>query len=228
MMIPSVFSQESPGAGINKVDASGRKQGVWKVYDEEHNLKYTGEFINGKPVGIFTYYYPDSQVKAIVNQLDSGKIAYAKYFHQKGNLMATGKYVNQKKDSTWLYYSEEDGALSSDEHYANTVKEGVWKTYYPDGKVAEEITYRNGLQDGPNIQYFTDGKMKMKVTFVNGQMEGPYTIYHLDGTVEVSGTFLHSNKNGTWTYFNNEGATEKKEEYDNGVLTKQDILIEPN
>ena len=70
--------------------------------------------------GIFKFYYPEGKVKAVVNQLDSGKISYTKNYHPNGNLMAAGKYVNQKKDSTWLYYSEEEGKLSLEEHYVNT------------------------------------------------------------------------------------------------------------
>ena len=53
MMLPCAFAQEITDTHINKADANGRKQGVWKVYDEEGNLKYTGEYINGKPVWHF-------------------------------------------------------------------------------------------------------------------------------------------------------------------------------
>src|SRR5665647_835317 len=88
LIVPFALAQEITDTHINKADASGRKQGIWKVYDEKGNLKYTGMYVNGKPAGIFKFYYPGGQVKAIVNQLDSGKVSYAKNFHPNGNLMA--------------------------------------------------------------------------------------------------------------------------------------------
>jgi antitoxin component YwqK of YwqJK toxin-antitoxin module len=227
LIVFCVNAQEITDTHINKADASGRRQGVWRVYDDDGNLKFTGEYINGKPSGIFTYYYAKGKVKAIVNQLDSGKVSYTRNYHPNGNIMAEGKYVNQKKDSTWLYYSEEEGTLSSEEHYVNTLKEGVWKTYYPEGQVAEEIIYRNDLKEGPWIRNFTDGTIKMKTTFIKDQIEGLYVVYHLNGNVAVSGSFVHSNKNGTWVYLNDIGELEKREEYENGKLLKQEIIEKP-
>lgn len=211
-----VYAQEFSDNHINKADAMGRKQGLWKVYDEGGDLKYKGEYVDGKPVGTFTYYYPDGIVKATLNFIDSGAIAYAKNYHPNGKLMAVGKYVNQKKDSTWLYYSQEDGTLSTEEHYLNTIKEGVWKTYYPEGQVAEEVIYRNDLREGPWIQYFTDGKVKMKAAFINDKLEGQYFIYHLNGMVEVSGTYVNNEKDGPWIFFDEQGAMEKRENYSLG------------
>jgi antitoxin component YwqK of YwqJK toxin-antitoxin module len=217
-------AQDMMDGQMNQTDNKGRKQGSWRVYDDGGNLKYTGHYANGKPVGVFTYYYPKGAVKAVLTNLDSGAVTYAKNYHENGKLMAEGKYVHQKKDSTWLYYSAYDGTLSTEEHYLNTVKDGVWKTYYPEGQVAEEVIYRNGLREGPWIQYFTDGKVKMKVSYINDKLEGQYFVYHLNGNVEVSGTYVNSEKDGTWIYLDDTGATEKREEYKAGLMIKQEII----
>ncbi len=55
----AALAQEITDNHINKADAQGRRQGVWRVYDDDGNLKFTGEYINGKPVGVFNYYYPE-------------------------------------------------------------------------------------------------------------------------------------------------------------------------
>ena len=220
----TVISQELTDSHINKVDAQGRRQGKWRVYDGDGNLKFTGEFINGKPVGEFKFLYPNGKTKAIVQQLDSGRIAYTTNYHPNGNIMARGKYVDQKKDSTWLYYTEEDGFLASEESYDNGLKEGSWKIYYPDGKIAEETFYSHDLKEGPWIQYFTDGTIKMKAAYISDKLEGSYTIYHVNGKVEVSGIYLHDNKDGTWIYLTDIGELEKREEYRNGKLISQEII----
>jgi antitoxin component YwqK of YwqJK toxin-antitoxin module len=223
--IPMLKAQELTDTHINKVDLQGRRQGLWRVYDgDEGYLKFTGEFQNDKPVGEFLYFFPNGKTKAIILQLDSGRISYATNFYLNGNIMAKGKYINQKKDSTWLYYNEEDATLASEEYYASGSKEGVWKVYYPEGGVAEEITYQNNLRHGPWMLYFTDGKLKLKATYVDDKLEGQYDIYHLNGKVEVSGTFLHDNKHGTWVYLSEIGELEKREEYVNGKMEEQEIL----
>ena len=216
-----VRSQEMTDSHINKSDREGRRQGLWKVYDEVGNLKYTGDYLDGKPIGTFTYYYPEGEVKALVRHSEGGGAAYVKNYHRNGKLMAEGKYTDQKKDSTWLYYNESDGSLSLEEYYQNTVKEGVWKTFYPEGQVAEEVIYIHDRKDGPWTQYFTDGKVKLKAAYVNDQIEGQYIVYHLNGMVEVSGFFQNSFKNGTWVYFNDKGDMEKREEYQSGKLISQ-------
>ena len=52
---------------LNQVDAKGKKQGEWgKLYEGSRVFEYKGQFVNDKPVGKFTYYYPSSKVKAII------------------------------------------------------------------------------------------------------------------------------------------------------------------
>lgn len=218
------FPQEMTDSHINKSDNEGRKQGLWKVYDELGGLKYTGEYVDGKPVGTFTYYYPGGAVKALVVHDPDGLTIRVRNFHTNGKLMAEGKYLNQKKDSTWLYYSEEDGTLSAEELYSHTLREGVWKTFYPEGQVAEEMIYRNDIKEGPWTRYFTDGKVKMKATYINDKLEGQYIIYNLDGMVQVSGFYKNSEKDGTWVFFLDSGEMDKKEVYENGKLISQEII----
>lgn len=214
-------AQELTDSHINKADSLGRKQGLWRVYDDGGNIKYSGEYIDGKPTGTFTYYYSTGKSKAVLVYSDSGRVAHAKNYFPGGRVMAKGKYVNQKKDSTWVYYSEQDGSLSAEENYKDGLKDGVSKTFYPEGKVAEEITYQLDEKDGPWIKYFTDGKVQLKATYLQNKLEGLYTVYHFNGMVEISGTFKNSEKEGTWVYMKETGEMEKREEYSGGRLVKQ-------
>ena len=223
-LISHTRAQELTDSHINKVDTQGKRQGIWRVYDGDGNLKFTGEFIDNKPTGEFKYLYPNGKVKAILHYSDSGRVAYSTNYYLNGNIMTLGKYIDQKKDSAWLYYTEEDGKLASEEHYLAGLKEGTWKVYYPEGNVAEEITYHSGLRDGPWIQYFTDGSVKQSASYVADQLEGLFVIHHLNGNVEVSGTYFHDNKNGTWVYLSQLGELEKREEYINGNLVKQELF----
>ena len=215
-----VTAQELTSSHINKVDAQGRRQGYWKVYDGIGELKFEGQFVNGKPVGEFIYYHPNGRKKAIVMNIDSGRIVYSKIFHPNGNPMAVGKYIDQKKDSLWRYFSEEDGTLLSEEIYSEFKKDGVWRTFFHDGKVAEEITYRNDVKEGPWVTYFTTGDVKSTGTYMNDLLEGRFVIYHLNGKIGVSGTYKASKKDDTWVYLDEEGQLEEKEFYRKGTLVR--------
>src|SRR5690606_34958299 len=92
---------------INQVDSKGQKQGEWrKPYEGNTVFRYVGQFKNDKPIGKFVYYYQTGDVEAIITFLPDGKTAYSKMYHESGYLMAKGKYINQLKDSTWMYYDD--------------------------------------------------------------------------------------------------------------------------
>jgi antitoxin component YwqK of YwqJK toxin-antitoxin module len=214
----SCFSQELFNKDFNKVDPDGRRQGHWKVYDVNGALKFEGNFKDNVPVGEFKYYYPNGKTKAISHFFNDGRDSRTRVFSQQGYLMAEGKYSDRKKDSVWLYYSDFDGVLLSEEVYENTVPHGLWKTYYDNGNLAEEITYARGEKHGPWKQYFTDGSVKLKANYVEGKLEGLMVVFHLNGQVNLSGNYIHNFKDGTWMYFNDHAETVRKEVYDRGTL----------
>ena len=60
-------------------------------------------------------------------------------YYPGGKLKATGNYVNQKKDSVWNYYAENDSLIAR-EVYKSGLENGDWKIFYPNGKVSELTT----------------------------------------------------------------------------------------
>ena len=57
-----ILSQE-----INISDKNGNKQGQWKKYFKNGNIKYEGQFQDNYPVGIFKFYYETSELKVKKN-----------------------------------------------------------------------------------------------------------------------------------------------------------------
>ena len=87
------FSQE-----VNKVDAQGKKDGLWKgIYEESKRPRYEGTFEHGIEVGKFVF-YDDTKVGTIIatrefNSKDNS--CYTIFFNQKGNKVSEGKLVNK-------------------------------------------------------------------------------------------------------------------------------------
>lgn len=73
------------GEGImNGLAHDPRKNGGWKAYYRNGQLKYEGTFVMGRRNGRFTEYHPDGKVKA------------------------TGDYINDRRNGNWTFY-EKDG-----------------------------------------------------------------------------------------------------------------------
>ena len=199
-------------------DANNNKQGYWKKKDEKTNkLVYEGEFKDNKPVGKFKYYYPNDSVRAIMNFKQDGKVAYAKLFHLNGLRMGEGKYIQEIKDSLWLYY-DESGKLLSKDNYRMGKKNGVSYVYLPNGKLAEERQYKMDVQHGSFKQYFDGKRIRGEGNYVDGQLDGKATYYYPNGVEVATGYYKNGAKNGPWIYKEESGKIKEKELYINGKL----------
>lgn len=199
---------------LNQVDSNGNKQGKWRKTYLSGVIKYEGQFRNDKPYGIFKHYYEDAQLKANTTFSDDGIIAHTKSFHENGQPLADGKYINQKRDSTWNFYSDIDGSLVSVENYKIGTLYGLNILYYPgQDQVAEITEYISGKKEGPYLKYFPDGKIMIEGNYSNNQLDGKYTVYYDDGTIEIDGKYLNGIKEGNWDYYDEEGKTISEEDY---------------
>jgi len=204
---------------VNQADANGMKQGKWTKTYGNGVPRYEGQFKNDKPYGEFKHYYENGTLKAITNYSPDGIVAHTKTFHQNSQPMAIGKFIKQKKDSLWNYYSEVDGKLISDETYRKGVLNGLSRTYYPEtGNVAESIEFKNGKKQGKLRKYFPEGNIMTEGTYVDDQLDGEFTLYFPDGSTQLKGQYKNGIQIGQWHYFDEQGneisESEFKEEED--------------
>lgn len=217
-----IFTLTLPGQDtINKMDSLNLKQGFWRKMDINGKKSYEGQFRDNIPYGVFRYYYPTGQVKAISNFYDSGKQSVTITYFNNGFKMAEGHFINEKRDSLWKFYSEYDGKLVAEEIYLDGKKNGISKTFYADAELAEILTWKNGSREGNWEQYFSDGKLKLKGFYKNDENEGEVTSYYPSGKVLYSGYYHNGLRIGTWIYYDNKGIIEKKEIYKNGMMVKE-------
>lgn len=210
---------------INQTDGNGKKQGYWIKKDKEGKKIYEGQFRHDIPFGEFKYYYPAGGLKAVSKLSDNGKCSYTTTYFQNGRKMAEGKYIDQKKDSTWKFFSEYENVVISEEFYKDGKKEGVSTTFYPDGIVAERATWKNGVRSGLWEQYYTDGKLKLKCAFLDDEKDGQLKTYHMSGRIWLTGQYIKGDADGTWVYMTDKGEIEKKEYFDKGRLVKTEEFI---
>ena len=191
---------------FNRTDAKGRRQGVWRDYYSNGQLRYEGQFKNDKCKGIFRYYDEQGNLKAI-NEFDkSGDRAFNETYAPNGRVVATGFYLNQKKDGEWKYFDTNSGQLRLVEDNMAGKVHGWSRLYNPNnGVLAEETQYVEGQPEGQCKKYSDTGVMIMECQYHNGMLEGPSKTYYPNATLKEEGQYAKGKKVGIWKTYNEEG-----------------------
>jgi len=224
--VPLAAQDIIPDTIWNQTDEFGRKQGFWKKYYPDSTLMYKGFFKDNKPLGFFYRFFEGGNKKAVLNHLPDGISSYGKFYYQNGTLAAEGKYVYQKKDSIWNYYSYYTQTLSYLETYSNGMKNGVSKKYYDNGQEAEVLFWKDDLEHGLWQQFYEDSTLRLTSDYQNGKINGSYKVFSREGILLISGKYIQDVLDGTWTYNDEEGNLEFELIYDNGVLLNEKVLEE--
>lgn len=221
------FAGVSGAQSYNQRDSQGRKQGKWvETYPRSAVKIYEGTFENGKPVGLFKYWYESGKFQA--KMIHQGKVTRAKIYHENGYLKGKGKYVDGEKDSIWLYYDPR-GRLNTKEIYENGKLNGFRTIYFVDafmqkdgsfkfvpGLISQKVEYKDGKRHGEWIEYFTDGKKKIMGEYKTGKLHGKVWYYRNDGKPDHMITYKDDKKHGWSIYIDENGAQKDKIYYKNG------------
>jgi antitoxin component YwqK of YwqJK toxin-antitoxin module len=199
LFVSSVFSQ-------NVTDANGQKQGSWsKVYPGTRVFQYRGQFKDDRPVGTFTYYYPSSKLKAIINHVENSNRSEGVYYHENGDVMSKGVFRDFKKDSIWCNYSP-SGRLINKESYKNDLLNGKTTVYYvpedPNDKslwILSIANFKEGKYDGEYLEYFQGGSPKTKGFYDMNRKTGVWINYDVTGSKTIEESYSNGFKHG-WSF----------------------------
>lgn len=211
-----IFAQDT----INQTDKDGKKHGFWIKKDKAGIKIYEGRFEHGIPTGEFRYFYPDGNLKTISKLSSGGNFAYVVSYFPNGKKMAEGYYRNEKKDSTWIFYSEFTDVKIREENYRDGVLNGLSRFYYPNGEPYELKNYINGVQEGSWEKYNETGVLRLKGNYQAGEKNGKIFLYGDNGKVVTKGLYTNGHQDGDWVYYDPEGKIKKKETYKMGRLVK--------
>ena len=191
---------------FNKTDSKGRRQGTWRGFYPNGQLRYEGQFKNDKCKGTFKYYDEQGNLKA-TNEFDkSGEKALNKTYAPNGRMIATGYYQNQKKEGEWKYFDEASGQLRLVEDNKEGKVHGWSKLYNPNnGVLAEETQYVEGQPEGQCRKYSNTGTLLMECQYHKGRLEGPTKTYYPSTALKEEGQYANGEKVGLWKTYNEDG-----------------------
>ena len=199
--LSTAFAQD-----FNRTDGKGRRQGEWRDYYANGQLRYEGRFKNDKCKGLFKYYDEQGNLKA-TNEFDkSGEKALNKTYAPNGRMIATGYYVNQKKEGEWKYYDANSGQLRLIEDNQNGKTHGWSRLYNPNnGVLAEETQYVNDVPEGQCRKFSDTGVLLMECQYHNGLLDGPCKSYYPSTALKEEGQFVKGQKTVVWKTYNEDG-----------------------
>ncbi|MEN2412830.1 toxin-antitoxin system YwqK family antitoxin [Flavobacterium mesophilum] len=189
---------------VNKLDADGKKDGVWKgTYETSKRPRYEGTFSHGKETGVFKF-FDDTKKGDVIATRDftaSDGSSFTIFYDQNKNKVSEGKEVGKAREGEWKYYHKASKVVMTLENYKNGKLEGVRSVFYPDAKIAEEMTYKNGLKDGIYKKYGQNAILLEQSTFKDNLYNGDAVFYDSDGAMASKGKFLNGKKVGKWQFY---------------------------
>lgn len=216
-----------PESGINKSDTEGRKQGRWIKKYPDNSVMYEGFFRDNYPEGEFIRYYDDGTIRSVLNYSNKGSEADARIYHSNGYLSASGRYINQKKQGLWKFYSQfVSGYLVSEETYSANLRNGTSVKLYPDSTIAEKLNYVNDTASGEWIKYYSDGNVCLKSTLRKGKINGKFEAWFNNGILQFSGEYKNDKREGTWIIYEKDGTLRYKLEYTGGVTKNREMDVD--
>ena len=185
-----------------------KRHGKGTEYNLNNEIKFIGEFIEGKKVEGKGYNNEGNLVFILYKNGKGGE------FYNNGRVRFEGEYFNDKrwngkgynndgnvdfeikngKGKGKIYYSNEK--LFFEGEYLNGNRNGQGKEYNISGNLVYEGEYVHNERHGKGKEYYLDGKIKAEGYYLYGKMNGKGKEYNCNGELVFEGEFLNGKKNG--------------------------------
>ena len=184
---------------INRFNSKNEKEGVWKFYDEDGNIKESGKYKNGKKNGLFSIYLPDGQVNEIVKydmdilQNNPEEVMFQdleKIYYPTGEIHFTiAKNANKKREGITQEYDKKGKKIIASVYKNDTLfakgkinkrglKYGTWRYYYKGEKVIAKGKFRSDLKTKKWNYYFINGQLAQTGNYIKGKQTGKWVWYY--------------------------------------------------
>jgi len=174
---------------------NGAKQGIWRTWYPNGQLKNIGQFVSNQPTGTHAAWFETG--------VTSRRISY-RNGRQHGKLTQWHENSQIKKQSNWS-----DG-----------IQQGSYRAWHQNGKLQEESSWKKGKRHGPRNQWHENGQKMSESNYSQGLKHGRITAWYPDGKPKSEISYLLGKKHGKWVLYTKDGKLLKTEMYNEGVLKR--------
>ncbi len=159
------FQHATRGAEGQVID--GKKQGEWKMYYLNGQLKSVENYTNDTLDGKVFYYRPNGILRSKASYRMGVAVDSFIMYHTNGNInTAEWRDDNGKSQGVFrVYYDNEQLSQIGTKKDGNF--EDTCKTYYKDGELQEIQVYQNNLRNGTWVYYNKDGAVVKREVYEN-------------------------------------------------------------
>ena len=212
---------------INRVDNNGLKQGSWKDFYINGNIKTEKTFVDDQLNGYYKEYdqkgnliltmlydkgsVVESNVKddpeiEVVNKYNSdGKLIYSGPYRSKIPVGIHREYSVDGKITNSFIYNDVGVVLSEGIVDESGKKTGKWKDFYPDHKLLDEGQYTDNRKTGLWKFYNEAGKIEQTGYFNSDRSDGLWQWYYEDGSLLREEEYFQGNRDGSFTEYSKTG-----------------------
>jgi antitoxin component YwqK of YwqJK toxin-antitoxin module len=192
----------------------GSKAGISTAYNEDGTLSNTINYVNDVASGERLSYDISGSKDFIMNYKDGLSDGLTQKFDTDGKTLAY--QIMFDNDAAVSYsYQGTDGKLVPFIPIANI--NGLFKSFYANGKVSRESGYADGVKHGKTIVYYSNGQLRSDDTMVYGTTDGHSKEYYPDGKLMSESFYVLDNLDGV-----------AKEYYKSGTLKKESVYMYGN
>ena len=157
---------------------NNKRNGKGKEYYDNGNLKFEGEYLNGKIINGKLYDIYNHKL------LEIGKNGYGKEYYDNGKCQFIGQYLDGKRWNGKGYNKE------GKKEFEIILGNGKGKEYSYYGFIIFEGEYKNGKRDGNGMEY-TNNKIIFEGEYKNGKRNGKGREYNGKDYLLSEGIYLN-------------------------------------
>lgn len=206
---------------INRYNLNHEKEGIWREYYKNGNIKEEKSYVNDKLDGYYKTYGEDGNlIEAIKYKngemlLESesigGNIEIKEKYDAHENLIFQGAYKNEIPIGIHRYFNSKGKVIKSETYNING------------NRISEGIVLKNGIEDGDWIYYFDNGNKQAIGKYINGNKSGNWNYYYKNEKLKQTGTYVNGKFSGRWQWYYQTGELLKEEFFIYGKLDGESI-----
>ena len=188
--------------GDGTVDENDKKQGVWKYYYENGDVKSQGVMKDNLKTGEWIFYYEDGKIEQRGKYNNDKPSGLWTWYYNNGNKWREENLIKGVEEGSITEYNKEGIVILKGE-YVDGERDGLWN--FHNGDNTEEGSYQDGLQNGIWKSWFFNGKLNYQVNYVQGVPDGKFKLYYENGTLREEGIYSMGSKEKNWNKFDMQG-----------------------
>lgn len=225
---------------INQTDQNEQKQGLWKQFHLNRNVKVEGTFMNDLKNGYWKFFKPSGDLIRVekwrmgVLEEDASETAKIEIRRVSdpitGRLKYSGAYRNGIKEGVHREFDANGNVISSEIYSAGRLlskgivdelgqKQGEWEYYYADSSLTLKAKgkYQDGLKVKKWEYFYPNSNLEQEGSYSIGLADGVWTWYYEDGSILREEVYFKGLEDGLSTEYSDSGTVISKGQYVEGL-----------